>query len=190
MSDPQNPYGQPDPYGQQSPYGQQNPYEQQNPYGQPTGYGYGQPAPERRPGTVTAAGVTTIILSALVALLFAFLTAGLLVARDQIATEIDRELAGQAGLEGFSADDVTSIGIVVCLVFLVWSVAGIVLAVLAMRRAGWARVLLVVSSAITAVLSLLLIGSLISVVWLIASIAVIVLLFTGGANQWYAAKGR
>ena len=74
----QSPYGQPPPgqpgYGQQPPaqqygqqYGQQQ-YGGQPAYGQPPGYGqppYGPVDPDKRPGTVTAAGVITIIMGGL-----------------------------------------------------------------------------------------------------------------------------
>ena len=57
-----------------------------------------------------------------------------------------------------------------------------------LRRSNGARIALVISSAVSAVLSLLAIGSLLSGLWLIASIAVIVLLFTGGAGDWFKNK--
>jgi hypothetical protein len=73
-------------------------------------------------------------------------------------------------------------------VFLVWSIVGVLLGVLAMRRSNVARILLVVSSALVGVVSLLTIGSAVSALWLLAAIATVVLLFVGGANDWYARR--
>ncbi len=61
---------------------------------------------------------------------------------------------------------------------------------LVLRRSNAARITLVVSSAVTALFSLLAIGSLVSAVTLLAAVAVIVLLFVGGANEWFQGKGR
>ncbi len=88
----QNPYGeqpaqQQNPYGapaQQPGYGQPPPYAGQQPaYGQP-GYGYGGPASDKRPGSVTAAAVITLIFSGLSLLLSAFVLVALVVARDDV----------------------------------------------------------------------------------------------------------
>jgi len=62
--------------------------------------------------------------------------------------------------------------------------------VLVLRRSNAARITLVVSSAVTAVISLFGIGSGVSAVTLLAAVAVIVLLFVGGANDWFKGKGR
>ena len=51
-------------------------------------------------------------------------------------------------------------------------------------------VTLVVSAVMAALFSLLAITSLFSVIWLVGAVAVIVLLFTGGANEWYAEQSR
>jgi len=184
---PYNPYGQ-QPQGQPA-YGQPAAFGQQ-PYGQPAYGQFGGPGrdPDKRPATVTWAGVVTLVFSGLSILLFAFVLVAMVVARDDMVTEIDKELSGTAGLEDFTADDIANLAIVAMVVFLVWCLSAIVLAVLAMRRAGWARIMLVVSAAMTALFSLVGIGSLISGVTLIAGIAVVVLLFTGGANDWYARR--
>ena len=54
-----------------------------------------------------------------------------------------------------------------------------------LRRSNVARILLVISSAVVALFSLLSITSGVSAVWLVAAIAVIVLLFVGGAGDWF-----
>ena len=73
--------------------------------------------------------------------------------------------------------------------FLVWCLIACILAVLVLRRSNAARITLVVSSAVTALFSLFGIGSGVSAVTLLAAVAVIVLLFVGGANDWFKGKG-
>jgi hypothetical protein len=177
MSDPgpaHQPYGQ-DPYGQQ-PGGQPYPYGQQAPYGQ-------QPAGDRRPGTVTAAAWITIVFSAITAVLFGFTGLALLVARDQVITEMERVPEFQDA----NIDAESAVGVIVAVVLglVVWAIIAIVLAVFVLRRSNVARILLVISSAVVALFSLLGVTSGVSVVTLIASIAVIVLLFVGGAGDWF-----
>ncbi|MGH1562223.1 hypothetical protein [Mumia sp. DW29H23] len=202
----QPPYGQPSPYGQQPPsYGQQPPYGQpaygqQPPYGQPA---YGQPSPydpyaqglpqssypiphdpDSRPTTVTIAAWVTIVTSALTAL--GWVLVG--VAMDWMIEEM-RKNPGDFDL---SPGDVTAIednrGAVYAtvVVFIVLSLVAVALAILVLRRLNWARITLVVMSGVTIVVGLVMILSLISVVWIAAGIAVVVLLFTGGANQWFS----
>ena len=193
---PQNPYGeqpaqQQNPYGapaQQPGYGQPPPYGGQQPaYGQP-GYGYGGPASDKRPGSVTGAAVITLIFSGLSLLLYAFILVALVVARDEVLDEITQE----PGFEdtGISADSAFGAIVAVVCVLLVWCLIACILAVLVLRRSNAARITLVVSSAVTALFSLLAIGSLVSAITLLAGVAVIVLLFVGGANEWFKGKGR
>jgi hypothetical protein len=209
----QNPYGQPaNPYGeqpsQQNPYGgqpQQNPYggqPQQNPYGQPAqppaygqqpsygqpGYGYGGPATDKRPGSVTAAAVITLIFSGLSLLLYAFILVALVVARDEVVDEITRQPDFEDA--GISADSAFGVIVAFVVVFLVWCVIACILAALVLRRSNAARITLVVSSAVTALFSLLAITSLVSAVTLLAAVATIVLLFVGGANDWFKRRGQ
>jgi hypothetical protein len=186
---PSTPYGepaQPPPYGQQpygQPYGQQ-PYGQ--PYGQqPYGAGHGTTDPDKRPATVTAASIITIVFSALSLLAFGVLAIVLAAARDDIIDEINREMEGQPGFEDISADDLANVMIVIFIVFAIWSLIALVTATLALRRQNWARIVTVISAAVTALFSLLSITSGISAITLIAAVAVIVLYFTGGASDWY-----
>jgi hypothetical protein len=216
----QNPYGQPaqqTPYGQpaqQNPYGQpaqENPYgqpAQQNPYGQPTqppAYGqqtpyggqpaYGQPgqayggtATDKRPGSVTGAAVITLIFSGLSLLLYAFILIALIVAKDEVVDAITQEPDFED--LGISPDSAFGAIVAFVAVFLVWCVIACVLAVLVLRRSNAARITLVVSSAMTVVFSLLGITSLVSAITLLAGIAVIVMLFVGGANEWFKGRNR
>lgn len=180
----QNPYGQPPAYGQQSPYGQPAPYGPGSPYGQP---GYPGPVGDKRPGTVTTASVITLIFSGLSLLVYAFVMIALVVAKDEVIEAITDEPDFQD--LGISGDSAFGAVVAIVAVFLVWTLIACILAVMVLRRSNAARITLVVSSAAAAVFSLLAIGSGISAVNLIASVAVIVLLFTGGANDWFKRRG-
>lgn len=191
----QNPYGQPPGAYGQPPQAQPEPppTHEQPQYGQPA---YGQPAyggygptgtdPDKRPSTVTAAGVITLVLSGitLVLLLVTLLGLGVLAREDLV-----EQLGDDPALQNIDTDTVLAVLRVVFGVFIVWSAIAMVLAVLAMRRSNAARIGLVVSSALTALLSLFAIMSGASAVTLIGAVAVIVCLFTGGAGPWYARSG-
>ncbi|HEX5918835.1 MAG TPA: DUF2304 domain-containing protein [Nocardioides sp.] len=176
MSEPSEPGPTHQPYGQ-DPYGQQPSY----PYGQQPSYG--QPVVDRRPATVTAAAWITIVFSAITAALFGFTGVALLVARDQVITEIERVPEFQDA--NIDADAAVGVMVAVVLGLVVWAIIAIVLAVLVLRRSNVARILLVISSAVVALFSLLGVTSGVSVVTLVASIMVIVLLFVGGASDWF-----
>ena len=164
-----------------TPYGQQDPYGQQPSYGAPPVQG------DRRPGTVTAAAWITIVFSGLTAVLFGFAGLALLVARDQVITEMERVPEFQDA--GIDADAAVGVLVAFILGLVVWAVIALVLAVFVLRRSNVARILLVISSSVVALLSLLGITSGISAITLIASVATIVLLFVGGAGDWFARKG-
>jgi len=189
----QNPYGQPaqqNPYGQptQPPaYGQQTPYGQQPAYGQP-GHPYGGPATDKRPGSVTGAAVITLIFSGLSLLLYAFILIALIVAKDEVVDAITQEPDFED--LGISPDSAFGAIVAFVAVFLVWCVIACILAVLVLRRSNAARITLVVSSAMTVVFSLLSITSLVSAITLLAGVAVIVMLFVGGANDWFKGRNR
>ena len=142
--------------------------------------------PDKRPGTVTAAGIITIIFSGLSLLLYGFVLIALLVAQDEVLDEIE----SQPGFEdaGISANDALGVVVGIVGVFALWCLIALVLGFLVLRRSNGARITLVVSSAVTALISLLGIGSGVSALTLIAAIAVIVLLFTGGAGDWFKRK--
>ena len=194
------PYGQPSPspYGrpaggseEPSPYGEQpfgQAQEQPPPYGQ--GYGYGVPDrdPRRRPATVTAAAVITLICAGLTGLLVLASLAFLGTMRGELRNEIE-EAPGFDEV-GISADQVVDVALVMFVVIAVWCLIACVLAIFVLRGSEGARITLVVSAAVSGLLSLLAIPSGgVSAITLIASIAVIVLLFTGGASEWFRMKG-
>ena len=189
----QNPYGQPtNPYGQEpsspNPYGQAY-GEQQAPqsYGEPQ-QPYGAPAApsgpgDSRPATVTAAAWITIVLSGLSAALFGFVALLFLIARDSIVAELERvEGFDQANLD---PDSIVGVMVAFMLVLVIWSVISLLLGIFVLRRSNVARILLVISSAVVAAGSLLSITSGVAAIWLISAIAVIVMLFVGGAGDWF-----
>ena len=183
------PYGQPTPSGSgQSPYGQspygQQPYGQQ-PYGQQP---YGAADPDRRPTTVTAAAWIAMVFSGLTAALFAVIALVFVVARDEFVTAFDNEMQSSMGTGDIDAESLAGAIVAVFLVFAVWSAIAVVLGVFVLRRSNVARILLVISSVVAALLSLLTITSVLSAVWLIACVATIVMLFVGGAGDWFAGR--
>lgn len=187
-----HPYGQPQPYGQ-GPYGQQPTVAPQPPpvyggYPPPTYAGYGPAAdPDRRPGTVLAGSLVAIVSSGITALICGLGIVGMLAARDDFLREVRRQSEFQD--LGMNADDLFT-GTMVLLVFIVvWSLVGCLLGALALRRSRVARVLLVISAGVVVLLSLVTIASLFSALWLLAGGATIVLMFVGGANDWYARRG-
>ena len=175
------------PYGQSSPHGQPSPYGQSSPYGQQPAYGMAPQTGDRRPGTVTAAAWITIVFSAITAALFGLAGLALLVARDQVITEMERVPEFQDA--NIDADAAVGVLVVILLGIVVWCLIAIVLGVLVLRRSNVARILLVISASVTALLSLIGIASGVSVVPLIAAIATIVLLFVGGAGDWFKRVG-
>lgn len=176
-----SPYGQPD---------DRNPYGQPSPYGQGSGYSSAQPAyggspanADKRPGTVTAAAWITIVLSSLTAALFAFSGLALLVARDQVIAEMER--VPEFSEAGIDADAAVGVLVAFMVGLVIWCVIAIVLAVFVLRRSNVARILLVISSAVTALGALISVASGLPILHLIGAAATIVLLFTGGAGDWF-----
>ena len=147
---------------------------------------YGRPLvpAEARPGTVTAAAWITLSCGPH-RRLFGFITLGMLVAKDDVVTEMDKAFAEQGVTGDFSAEDAYGFFVFALVVLTLWCIIACVLAVFAMRGSNVSRILLVISSVVAGLLSLVAIGSVISAVWLLACIAVVILFFTGGAGEWY-----
>jgi hypothetical protein len=184
---PTDPYGQPA-YGQpaygQPAYGQPTYGQPAQPYG-----GYGQPAyqprrdPSKRPGTVTAAAVITLVSAGLSLIGFVIGIFGLAVARQDFLDAIRDDQSFQDS--GFSADSAYGLVMAVVIGFALWCLISCVLAIFVLRRSNIARILLVVSAAVSLLVSLVSITSIVSGVTLLAAVATIVLLFVGGANEWF-----
>jgi len=138
-----------------------------------------EPSTDRRPGTVTAAAVLTWVGCGLAG-------AGcvLLMALSGADTFMQ---SFQDGSEGqFTRDEAQGILLGIGVVGFVWSVVASVLALLTVKRHGWARIVLTVSAVMAALVSLLTILSVVTVVTLVLAVAAVVLLFVGGANDWFA----
>lgn len=182
---PEQPFGQPPQQGYGQPqYGQPQQGYGQPQYGQPQYGGYGTPYadPDKRPATVTAAGWITIVVSGLVLALLALGMVALGVARDEVVDQ----MRGEPGLGDIDPNDLVSVLFVVFGAFLAWCALAIVLAIFTLRRSSGARIGLLVSAALSATLSLLTIASGTSIVTLVASVAVIICLFAGGASAWFS----
>lgn len=144
--------------------------------------------PDRRPGTVTAACATTLVFAGLTLLLLVLTLLGMLAARDQFADVIQRDPAFVE--TGIDVDDAFGVVVGIVGVLALWCVVACVLAVLALRRSGGGRIALAVSAGLSAVVSLVAaLGAIVPGVVTLASIAVVVLLFAGGTNDWYARRG-
>ena len=161
---------------------------QYQPYQQPTyappAYGAPPAHPSeadrgKRPGTVTAAAVLTWVGCALAAVGSVLLAA--LSGADAFLDSFLQETDGQ-----FTRGEAQGLLVGVGVVGFVWSVIASVLAVLTVKRHGWARIVLTVSAVMAAMTSLVLILSFFSVVTLVLAVAAVVLLYVGGANDWFA----
>jgi hypothetical protein len=109
----------------------------------------------------------------------------------QYVQDIVDEMARQnEAYEDFSAQTIVNIAAVGIGIALAWSLVAMLLAVFAMRRSNAARIGLVVSAALVCVTTGLigLTGAFPMLVLGAACVAVIVCLFAGGANAWYARR--
>ena len=95
--------------------------------------------------------------------------------------------AGEPILDSF--DGSRPVVIAITVVIAVWSVAACLLACWALTGRSWARVLLTISAGATVVVSTAVFWLGVPFVSLFGGIAVLVLLFIGGANEWYRAQG-
>ena len=182
---------QPSPGGGSYPgYPGGQPGYQQQQYGQSTHGGSGQ-----RPGGVTAAAWITIIMSALTGILWLLLGLAMLVAGDEINDEFQKDEAvmaelDRAGVTPQQLEDGIQVFGIVCMVIGLLMLAVILLARGVLKGSNGARIGLVIASVLTILVGILFIGSVISILWIIAGIAVIVLLYVGDASRWFASKSH
>jgi hypothetical protein len=159
------------------------------------GSGYSQGGGMSRPATVTAAAVITIVMSALTGLFWVGLGLAMILAGDSITdalldepdvmSELDR-----ANITPTQLQDGISVFGVVCLVIGLLMLAVILAARGVLKGSNGARIVVVVAAVLTLLFGLLLITSVISILWMIAAIAVIVLLYVGDANRWFDKSRR
>jgi len=185
-------YGQGYPQGgEQYPpqYGQQGQSWPPPAYGQqPQQYGYagyGQQESDKRPTTVTIAAWLTWIFAGLTALVYVLIVFMLLVAQEQLLNALEQEPSFQD--MNIEPDTLIAVLWVMSAVLIFWCLVAIVLGILAFRRVNWARITLVVSAAVATLFSLAAFPF--GLVNTLAAGATVVLLFVGGANQWYSRKG-
>lgn len=159
------------------------------------GSGYSQGGSMSRPSTVTAAAVITIIMSALTGLFWVGLGLAMILAGDSITDalldepEVMSEL-DRANITPTQLQDGISVFGVVCLVIGLLMLAVILAARGVLKGSNGARIVVVIAAVLTLLFGLLLITSVISVLWMIAAIAVIVLLYVGDANRWFDKSRR
>jgi len=182
------------PYGSQQYGAPQYPSQQ---YGSQYDQGgnYASGGTMKRPGGVTAAAIIAMVMSVITGgfwllLGFAFLVGGDSLADDFLDEPDGREVVEQLNLTDQEfRDGVTALGIG-SLVAGILMLAVVLVAIGVLRGSNVARILLIICAAVTLLIGLVLIQSVISIVWIAAAIAVIVLLFVGGASTWFASKRR
>lgn len=140
----------------------------------------------RRPRTVTVAVWLTWVFSILTLLVFGLLVLAMILDHEGLLSALQRD-ANVAALS-LSGEEILAALWVVSAVCISWSLASIALAVLTIRGVGIARVALAVSAGLAGLVGFVAIP----VGWLnaAAGIASAVLLFTGGANEWFAGRRR
>ncbi len=145
--------------------------------------------PTRRPPAVTIACVLTWLAGGFTALGMVLTGVLLAVDPDAMIAEMHRqnpELARQGVPDGALVG--VSLALVAAIV--VWCVAAVVLGVLAFRGVPWARVVLIISAAVAAAVSLLgaAMGAFLLALTLIASVVTIALLVRPETQLWFRAR--
>jgi hypothetical protein len=141
-------------------------------------------AASARPGSVTGAAVVTVVSSTIVLLVLGVVLLFVLGDRAAFEQEVAKELASQSAYGEVEASSVTGVLIGAIVVFVVWSVVAIVLALLTVRGSNGARITLVVSAIGAALVSLVAALAIFPLVVTGACIAVTVLLLRGDASAW------
>lgn len=143
-----------------------------------------------RPSTVNAAGWLTIACSMVSLVVFSILTVTFLVTRGDFVETLREGAGDDSQVPDVDPVTLANGAIAVAAVFALWCLGAVAAAMLAMRRSRAGRWLLTASAVMSSVFSL--VGALVFVVPLvlvIASVAVVVLLFTPSSNDWYARRG-
>lgn len=153
--------------------------------GQPGGYPsapLGQPS--RRPTSVTVAAWLTWVSAGIIAFVFLLVVLTLLVQRDQLLAELHKN--AQFADLGLTNQQVLGIFWVTSAVCVFWAFSAMALAVLAFRRVNLGRIGLAISAGLAGAVCLFAVPF----GWphAVAAFATVVLLFRGGANQWYAGR--
>lgn len=182
---PQQHYGAPaQPYGAPPQYGYGGP--QYNPYGAPQ---YHQPGPRPGGGTVITAGIIQIVQASL----FVLLALGILLVADVVNSAGD-EFDRQSGADVSDTTDEVSMWVAVAgLLLLAAAIFMIVLAAVAMRGRRWAAITSVVLQALAVLASVVSLAQSdagdspgFSVVFLLASVTVVVLFLLPASTAYFA----
>jgi len=115
----------------------------------------GQPVPlvlAPRPAQVRLACILTWVFSSVIALGYAGVLVLLIANKPWVAREMQKSPGWK---DSFDVDTVTALATAASVVFVIWSLAAIVLAVLVWRRVRWAWILLLVSTCIAGLVSVL-----------------------------------
>lgn len=139
-----------------------------------------------RPGRLVAACVITWVASLTVAGAMG-LAALVLLADPSLMDQAIADAEGQGmDLRGLSDDELTAATVVVSAVFVLWSLAAAVLAILAFRRVEWARIVLIISAALSGLLMLVMALAAPFLVVLVAAAAVTcALLLRPEVSAWF-----
>lgn len=132
---------------QQAPYPSPNPYAPQphaRPQGSPTA---------KRPASLVAACVITWVTTALVSGFLLLVSLVLAVAREDLFDELERQQP-DLDLGGMTHAELATGMFVATGLVVVWSVVAMVLAALAFRRIGWARIALIVCTGVAGLVAL------------------------------------
>lgn len=143
-----------------------------------------------RPRAVAVAVLLTLFFSTATALILAGSMVRALADKDGVFRQLQE--ADPEGVLGGTANEVLRVVLVIQVVGILWCLAAIGLALAAHRRADAARIALVVSSLIAALLALIsLVAAFpIPLPHLAATVAVAVLLLTPSANGWFSGRAR
>jgi hypothetical protein len=142
--------------------------------------------PDRRPASVTVAAAITWIFAGFSTFLFAVVVLMLMFGQDALVEAVRAD--ARFDEMNVSMDDLLAALWVGSSIAIFWSLSAVILAVLAFRRIGWARIVLAVSAAITALVSIT--AGLAGLVMVVPAAATVGLLFSRGANAWYSRKPR
>ncbi len=202
MSTPQDPYGQ-DPYGR-APQGQPPPFDpRQQGYPQ-QGYpqqGYPQQGAAQPPaapaGPPPRQVETSFVLWAVVVVLQLVGIALTFAERETLRAAAEEQARAQGGgrLDPQAVDAIVTFGIVFGIVLAVLFAGAILVSAIFMRRGqNWARIVLAVVGGLLVLFALVSLaggtaGAVVqSLLTLVVVIAALVLMFTGPANAWFAAR--
>lgn len=145
-----------------------------------------------RPGAVVAAAITTIVGSTIVIAMVIVGVLAIVGNRADFEQQMNDELASQSAYSDLDIDGsvITDVFLGLLVVFAVWAVVAIGLALLTLRGSNGARITLVVSAIGAALASLLGVLVVFPLVLTGACVAVAVLLMRGETATWFAVRKR